>query len=74
MNAQDTNALCDFEYRVLAMLDGRGPVIPWGAAVGAALGLLKGSGYVALEMRVHDTATYVITARGRQALDARGAR
>ncbi|MES2384488.1 MAG: hypothetical protein V4593_08060 [Pseudomonadota bacterium] len=65
----DSAGLCDFEYQVLAMLDGSGPAMPWGAAVGAALGFLKGSGYVALAGGVR----YTITERGRAALAARAA-
>lgn len=38
--------LCDFEIEVLASLAGLKPPIPWGAALGAALGALKGRGLV----------------------------
>ncbi len=60
------SGLCEFEYRVLAMLAGEAAAIPWGAAVGAALGFLKGSGYVSFNGLGYD-----ITARGRAALAAR---
>lgn len=58
-----STALCEFEREVLAMLAGTGPALPWGAAVGATLGFLKGSGYVSLS-----GGTYAITERGRAAL------
>lgn len=60
--------LCAFEYNVLAMLAGAGAPLPWGAAVGAALGFLKGGGYVSFNGIGYD-----ITERGRNALATRAA-
>lgn len=63
--------LCDFELDVLRMLNGTGPAIPWGAALGAALECLGGSGFIQSTYN-EDTRTlhYSITDRGRAALEA----
>lgn len=63
--AEHASDLCDFELQVLRMLAGRGPALPWGATLGAALGFLKGSGLVQIK-----DMTYTITERGLQRLDA----
>lgn len=57
-----------FEFRVLAMLDGSGPSIPWGSAVGAALDYLKGNGYVEILNDGSGPIEYLITDKGRAAL------
>lgn len=56
--------LCEFEIEVLRMLDGSRPQIRWGAAVGAALGILKGARLVSLT-----NGCYAITDEGRKALE-----
>lgn len=65
MSVPADTGLCTFEYQVLDMLAGSGPDLPWGAAMGVALGFLKGSGYVVLS-----GGRYMITNRGRTALAA----
>jgi hypothetical protein len=60
--------LCDFELQVLRMLAGRGPSIPWGAALGAALEFLTGNGFATQREGV-----WVATERGIQRLDAEAA-
>ncbi len=57
------NDLCEFEVEVLRALNGEREPIKWGAALGAALGFLKGSGYVSLT-----NGTYAITEKGKSAI------
>ena len=64
MNAQD---LCEFEVEVLASLAGAAPPQPWGAALGAALGFLKGRKLVSCT-----NGLYEITDAGRAELKRRG--
>ena len=64
MNAQD---LCEFEVDVLASLAGAAPPQPWGAALGAALGVLKGRTLVS-----RTNGLYAITDAGRAELKRRG--
>ncbi len=64
MSAQD---LCEFEVDVLASLAGVAPPQPWGAALGAALGFLKGRKLVSCT-----NGLYAITDAGRADLKRHG--
>lgn len=55
--------LCDFEIELLRSMAGEKPGQPWGAAIGAALGFLKGSGYV-----TSNNGAYSVTDAGRAVL------
>lgn len=43
---KDATDLCEFEIQILRECAGEMQISPWGAAVGAALERLKGSGYI----------------------------
>jgi hypothetical protein len=62
-----TTDLCDFEIQLLREMVGQLPASPWGAAVGAALGSLKGFGLVDCRH-----GRYEVTPDGRAELVARG--
>jgi hypothetical protein len=61
-----TTELCEFEVQILRELAGELPASPWGAAVGATLGFLKGSGFAEV-----NNGTYSISDKGRAELDKR---
>lgn len=62
-----SNDLCDDEVEVLKQLAGLVPAEPWGGALSAILGCLKGSGHVNfIGMK------YSISEKGREALRQRG--
>lgn len=62
------NKLCDFEFEVLESLAGLKPPVPWGAALGAALGFLKGRGYVEAVFIAGDGKHYRISQAGMDLL------
>lgn len=64
--------LVEFEWELLEAMAGQRPALEWGGAVGAALGCLKGLGYVELDFdREAGKMTYRVTQRGLDALAAR---
>lgn len=64
-----TSELCDFEVQIMRELAGELPASPWGAAVGATLGFLKGSGFVQV-----DDGTYSLSDKGREELCRRASK
>lgn len=59
----DNDKLTDFELKILREVDGREPASPWGAAVGHALSVLAGGGYITRKFGGK------LTDKGRKALE-----